>query len=408
MKSSTNLKLHNRAKKEYHSLSRRLYQLIVVISVVIIQFGSYQNSQAQDFWIELNTPTNKTNTSIAIDNNGDIYLGAQTQGDSGGVYISSNLGMTWEYLGLTNYDIYSLTFNHSGDLLAGVNSGIFKYNNDDNSWERVYYIIGNTLVIERGFNSTVFGAGWSIDVSQNDGNTWNEVLYHGELSSDIAVQSEDTIYFSSTYIHGDGGGVYQSLDGGYSWQHFGLLDHYVSSLEFNSDGDLYAGSEGNYSTGWAGLYKMYSGSTSWDTLLYWPRITSIAVTREDVIYCGFYLSHEAWGGVIHSEDHGDTWIIDTSGMGNVGIISLELDNNESLFALSSNSNTRLFKSVLPVGVDSYEVKSNTNPSYCNPNPFIFETRLHFDVSNDQICSLELKIFSVAGHVINTNKLIKTL
>ena len=90
MKSSTNLQLHYRAEKEYHSLSRKICQFIVAVSITIFQFGSCQVSQAQDFWEELKIPDSVDVVSIAINDQQDIYIGSNK-----GVYASNAEGENW-------------------------------------------------------------------------------------------------------------------------------------------------------------------------------------------------------------------------------------------------------------------------------------------------------------------------
>ena len=85
------------------------------------------NAYSQVVWEEINTPNDIKNYSVAVANNGDIYLGNSKSDGIGGVIRSTNSGDSWEFIGLENHTVYSLSFNHEGNLLAGVgtNAGIF-------------------------------------------------------------------------------------------------------------------------------------------------------------------------------------------------------------------------------------------------------------------------------------------
>ena len=398
MKNQTILQSRNRAEKEYHSLSRRFCQLIVVISVVIIQFGSYQNSQAQDFWERITIPTNRHFASLDVNVNGDIYLGAFKTPDTGGVYRSTDGGESWELIGLDNKSVYALSFNNEGNLLAGVGNGagIHLYYIDQGTWEKVFNSNGNTGVLVPGYNDIIFSGSAAINRSDDDGHTWEQIVNMDCDPYDFTVFSPDTVFVAMTEHFGGGqAAVYRSIDGGDTWHTFGLKYHYGRAVANTSNGDLFAGCTGHHYYGWGGIFRLEPGSESWDTLSRGPRVMTMVVTDEDVIFCGYISSIESVGGVLRSSDYGESWFLDTAGMGYVGIRQLVLDKNETLFALSNSFPSKLYKSVLPVNVIRHVVSSKESHSYCSPNPFKDKTKIYFD-KPEYPNKLTLTIFSILG------------
>lgn len=80
---------------------------------------------------------------------------------------------------------------------------------------------------------------------------------NGGAFTAITITSSGTIYAGTGSMgFGDGegaggNGVYKSVDGGNNWTHSGLKNLYVSALEFDSNGHIYAG--------------CYAGEKPWDT-----------------------------------------------------------------------------------------------------------------------------------------------
>ena len=367
-------------------------------SFLIILIISSIDAYSQVVWEEITTPNHKF-FSVAVANNGEIFLGSSSANDTGGVYKSDNGGESWEFIGLEDRSIYSLSFNHEENLLAGVGGGIFLYNIEQGTWEKVFQPSGNTLAIEPGFNNTIFGGSSGVNRSSDDGYTWEKIENIPGLENcgvyGLSARSEDTIYLAAT-DHMAGGGVYRSIDGGDTWQYIGLEGHYAKAISLNSNGDIYSGCTGQHYYGWGGVYKLTSGSDTWDTLSYWPMIRAMVITQEDVIFCGFWTTSQAKGGVMHSEDDGETWVIDTIGMGNHGVTDLVMDNTERLYALAGYTNINLYRTSLPVSLEhQLELKPHIR-TYCVPNPFSFRAMIYFGKPSNSSADLHLNIYSIDG------------
>ena len=122
--------------------------------------------------------------------------------------------------------------------------------------------------------------------------------------------NKDTIYIGTTdWI--EGGGVYQSIDGGDSWSHIGLYDFYVFALALNSNGQLFAGTWGNnMDPNITGVYLFDDTSGEWEHLLT-KYVNDLLINSDDEIFvaCGFPGS-----GVYYSEDNGQNFVALDEGM----------------------------------------------------------------------------------------------
>jgi len=374
---------------------KKLIGILFLFSIISI------NTYSQIVWEEINTPNDIKNYSVAVANNGDIYLGNSKSDGGGGVIRSTNNGGSWEFIGLENYTVYSLSFNHEGNLLAGTSYGIFLYDLASSEWDQKFLPVSNTITINPGFNNTIF-AGGDLWRSSDDGYTWQEIIETEGGVRDFAVLSQDTVYVGMKNYLGGIGGVSRSIDAGDTWEQIGLDVHYVATLGLNSSGDLYAGCTDHHHYGYGGVFKLEHGANTWDTLSFWPRITSMVITDEDIIYCGFYTTTQYQGGVIRSDDGGESWVIDTTGMGNIGVKDLVMDNNERLYALAGYTNTNLYRTSLPVSLEHQSELKPKTKTYCVPNPFSSRAKIYFD--NPSNGSADLNIYSLNGEKIRSRKL----
>jgi len=105
-----------------------------------------------------------------------------------------------------------LSFNHEGNLLAGVGIGVHLYDLESETWKFVFNSDRNTIAIEPGFDNIIFGGSSAINRSHDDGYSWEQITDIEDTGPlDFAVLSEDTVYLGATNFIG-GGGVYRSID----------------------------------------------------------------------------------------------------------------------------------------------------------------------------------------------------
>jgi len=345
------------------------HNLPSLITTILLFFCAFTGF-AQGFWEIINTPPGIGVSPIAINSNEDIFFGT-----GGGVYRSMDEGISWELMGLENKTIYSLAINELGYIYAGSTGGLSNYSihrsvDNGQSWEGIYLGSENVICIKSFPGGLMFatsgtGSYISVIMSTDYGNTWQEVITfpsNTEYPYDIAIQNQDTIYIGTTNYIG-GGGVYRSTDGGDTWEHIGLTDCYVSSLAFNSSGDLFAGTRGHYSHYSKGVFILPSGQSEWININNDELVTSMVINSKNEIYIGCSNLDGILGGVRRSRDNGQTWENINAGMGNQDIEELVLDSEGYLYASVRNSPTPLFKSIrsteIPI-LDGSITYANTN------------------------------------------------
>ncbi len=254
-------------------------------------------------------------------NENNLLIGTEGTSNSGGVYQYYN-NNSWMPIGLNTSTINFIGQNNNSDLIAGVYNRIYKHNNQDSTWH-IKFTSSAFCYFYFGIDSLLFAGNSGIIRSEDDGENWNLVTDFPSSSTEVrefTATNPDSIFVGTTLYTGNGGGVYLSDDGGNTWNHFGLYDHFIMSMAVDNNNQVYAGNNGHYETGQGGLYRYNYGIEIWDTIFYFPYIESIIFNTGNHIFTGFNLSGaDDLGGVMHSEDNGETWILDTTGMGNTWV-----------------------------------------------------------------------------------------
>jgi len=326
---------------------------------------------SQIAWEQIPLPDSVEILSFEVGDNGDLYIGAEQPIETG-VYQSDNNGATWEYIGLSGKFTYNLEFTDDNQLFATTSSKIYKYMIED-IWELKLHNPSWNIRKLKYLNSTFFGGGYSgIIRSVDEGENWELVLDAeggAEFYADISSITEDSICAVCTNWVGDGGGVYLSSDNGDNWTNIGLEDFFLRSVAVDCTGNILAGSMGHFYTGQGGLYRYNKSIGEWDTLLYYPEIHSIEINENNDIYLGYKFSGASdGGGVMHSEDNGETWILDTIGIDNSAVDEIIIAGNDYLYAMGGYPDFRLYKSSIPVSVNENQIIRENNILNCFPNP----------------------------------------
>jgi type IX secretion system substrate protein len=330
------------------------------------------DNRSDIIWERVNLPENFKLNSFFINDNDALFIGSDVGGNpSNSIFKTIDLGVTWNTVGTIDGVIYFIGQNSVGELLAGRYNRIYKYNEESNLWTDVF--VSNTGNCYTFFqkDSLLFVGNGGVIRSYDNGNQW-------ELVHDFAGSAEDVRAFTSTTVDsilmgttnwvGEGGGIYLSTNSGESWENFGLDQHFIYSMAVDNYNLIYAGNGGHWETGQGGLYRYNYSNAIWDTLHYFPYITSIVFNSENHIYTGFTTSGmEDSGGVMHSEDNGGSWIIDTIGLGNTSVNNLQIDRNGFLYALTGYSTKSLYRTILPVSLPELIIGEN-GLVCCYPNP----------------------------------------
>ncbi len=187
-----------------------------------------------------------------------VYVGTGDPNVSGfpflgdGVYKSTDLGQTWQYIGLEELRIVSKIIVHPTDnqtiyvaamglpFEPNTNKGLYKTTNGGETWEQVLFLGGITgvidVVLDEKDSNILYAAGW-------------DRLRNNQISE----------------TKGQGAKIYKSIDGGLNWKQLTgglpLDDQSRIGLATTKDGVLavYVDTDHNFQ----GLYKTTDGGNSW-------------------------------------------------------------------------------------------------------------------------------------------------
>lgn len=270
-------------------------------------------------WIQTDGP-NAGFVECLVAQDSNIFAGTW----DGGVFISTNNGISWNNLGLTNLNVFSLQILDS-NIFAGTLSGAYRSTNSGISWFPVnsgltgnfvssFARIGNNLfagvytgAFQGGaFRSTDYGTNW---VPVNNGLTWSDV---------VMLYVVDTILFAGT----SHGGIFRSSDMGDNWMDISLPDGYVYCMAA-IESDLVAGTLLG-----SGAYRSTNNGLSWVQANEGLPSTDVRTfaKSDNILFAGLYD-----GGVFFSTDNGISWRDFNLNLSDFWIYSL-LVKNDTLYA----------------------------------------------------------------------------
>ena len=349
---------------------------------------------AQDFWELLPFPDSLTITCLAVNQQGDIFVGTNTITAYDGVFRSQDEGQNWELvLDMGLYGPMSIVINDSGVIFAlGAWTGWYLTKSSDNgqTWESLSIpdYGGNVKIVAHG-NDTLFVSQWASSgamllKSENGGLDWEVVFttenHVSEYIHDIAIAPNGDIYISLMCFFPDMGGVYKSTDGGVTWDFLGLLNHQVKEVEVNEQGDLFIGVYSNFLEGGGGIYAIYHDNPQMVECLLGPDVNGLVINSAGHIYAG-----TGWpDGVIVSKDNGITFDFENSGLSPGAKGELYCDTQDFIYALSGSApSNRIYRTVEPTVTGTYRfnkhIKGYKILIYPNPVFEILQGRIYADI-----------------------------
>jgi photosystem II stability/assembly factor-like uncharacterized protein len=158
-----------------------------------------------------------------------------------GIYISKDSEVSWEYLGLSEYIINSITIDNKNSNLIYVSTdgeGILKSVDGGKNWEKMNDGL-TTLNIDNVYidpkdNNFIYAISWSgVYKSENKGKNWkkiNEGLKSLRINKLVIDHLNTNILYLATY-----GGVYKSINQGENWLEInnGIKDLVINDIDIN-------------------------------------------------------------------------------------------------------------------------------------------------------------------------------
>lgn len=350
---------------------RKSFLVILLITVVC---------RAQ--WVQVsNGMGNKTVRSLAYSGD-NIFAGIYSS--TGGVYLSTNNGITWsEPTSVIPYVMSLTTYNNYIFVGSGLNSGIFLSTDNGANWaqtslnnQNLYSLVSNNNIIFAGTLDN------GLYLSTNQGTSWIQSSLNSRSVYSIGVYGNNI--FAG---YGDTNGVYLSTDNGTNWIQTSLNNRLITALSVDGK-NVFAGTN----TSW-GIYLSTNNGMNWvQTSLKNVPVNSISIIG-NTIFAGTN-SH----GVYVSNNNGTNWIQRNEGLNSLNINAFCILNNYIFAATDAYSVYRRPLSEL-IGIQpiSNEVPNHFSLSQNYPNPFNPNTKIKFDIAKSS--SVELKIFDVLGRQI---------
>ena len=322
---------------------------------------------------------------------------------NGGVYISTDMGLTWVLAGAVppgrrldiepvNKDFVYLTCDDAifrssdgGTSWVEIDSG-FDFNSDYGPWD----IAVNPLHPETVYVTTVnFVGGGGLYRSSNQGDSWEFVdmpWLDGKGAIAIDPENSGRMYVAVRWD----GPLARSLDGGSTWE--GILPEVADDIAINPQNPdvVFVAANGR-------IYRSTDGGDTWTAFGTGAGLTggvecvAINPVNPAIIYAGGY------GGMFRSTDAGDTWTVFDDGLPTgveVQSIAVEGESGEMiLVGTAGHGIYRRTTSLAGVG----KVSSGAVSLEVLPNPVSATSSISFTLPVESLTTL--KIYDIRGRLV---------
>ncbi len=340
-------------------------------------------------------------------------------GTTVGVYLSSDNGMEWNYIGLEGYWVTGLAVIGTDIFASTMGSGVFRSTDNGVTWSQSGLASSMLQTIFSNGTDLYAGAAFfgGASRSTDNGNTWANVpgLEYKWVMSFTA--NENHIFAGAIY-----GGAFRSDDNGSSFVPINNgLDNRVSTLTVMGDSTIFAGTGDPNGQAAIGIYRSFDNGNNWTqinsglppTLMVW----SFAVTDSN-LFASSSTSGGSAANVYLSTDKGENWTSVTTGLVSNYILSLYIKGS-TLFAGTIGSGTwwRPLSEMLPATLpaapsnliavaDTFSVDLSWDDNSGNEDGFKIERKddsLHIPGAWTLVDSVgsNVTIFTDAGLVPNT-------
>lgn len=333
--------------------------ILFALSLFIIR-----ESHSQYTWEEVDVPDSIEVMMNAFDSTGNQFIASNH-----GVYFSVN-GYDWEQTSHTNYESY-IYINELNTIYTGM-TYLYRSFNIGITWDSIFYSSegGIMNICTEGDSAILIGTWGGIYRSIDNGQIWLHVLdtYNSEVIKDMVFDSGGIYYAGSTSYNGiSPGGIYRSFDNGVTWSLCCLEYHFISSIEINSEDEIFVGTKGHGYNGGGGVFKSSNAGETWDTMYYGNLVVCMTLNEFDDIAIGCSSQDGATGGVFVTYDNGLNWSDITANLPSRDIYQLRFGIDNHLYAITKYD-YKLFKTDIPVVIKELPLNSDFNHVKIYPNP----------------------------------------
>lgn len=186
---------------------------------------------------------------------GRLFASSVTRNGQAGVYTSLDSGRSWLPTQLEEKQVWSLSVVKNSDLYAGTNGGLYVSSDLGSTWEKINDGIPNQVEVSQvlEINDTLLAAtgvirspGRGIFSFDADTRTWHP--YGNGLPKQVSINhilKSNSTLFAATKSYGEQEyAVYQSKDLGRNWQPLGLAFTVGNHLAMTNINELYVATEG--------------------------------------------------------------------------------------------------------------------------------------------------------------------
>lgn len=349
------------------------------------------NIQVYAQWEKTNLISNGWVNSFAVSGS-NIFVG----GD-GGVFLSSNNGLSWTDVSNnlpSSGSVHSLIFSGS-NLFAGTdNHGVYKSSDNGENWvgSNNGLIINDALAfVVSGLNIFVSVDGGSLARvfrSTDNGASWINVTNNITSTGDIV---SFTILGSNLFA-GSGIGVNLTTDNGLTWTYVsnGIPSNaYVKALTVSGSA-VFAGTINSR------IFISNNNGITWNGINN-GLPNRFPVTALTNIPSNLFASSDS-NGVYLSKDNGNNWISVNTGLTDMRVNTISIANGY-IFAGTINGSVwrRQLSEIISIQNISSEIPTAFFLYQNYPNPFNPVTNIEFSLSEKSFC--ELKLFDLKGRQV---------
>jgi len=379
-------------------------KLIYTLALVLILNSAFniQNSQAQ--WASYSTGIGTFNVKALLLNGSTVFAGTegQSNGNGGGVYLTTNDGNLWTYSGLTPKNIGSLAVLGTNIFAGTYADGIFLSVNNGGSWSAASSGLGSgkvsalTVKGSNIFAGLTNSTGAGVYYSTNNGTSWSA---RGLLNTDVfALAVNSNKIFAATNF-----GIYYSTNDGANWVQTSVTTGNFLSLASSGTKVVAGGYNGV-------IYMSTNSGTNWalaNTGIPVCDINSLAFVGNS-IFAGSGSQSAYWGNYI-STNTGASWSTKNEGLGWVPPVLAYMVTSTYIFAGTGAQVIRRNASEF-IGIQniSTEIPSAYSLSQNYPNPFNPTTKIRFAIPNSVSSPhavggdlVLLKVFDINGREVAT-------